>query len=301
MRKILKLITAAATVFAVLFASVISFSAETYYNYDNYLYRDVDYYADTIAFCGSTDNADALVIPDQIGVKTVVEIDEYAFYNNNVIKEIDLSQTEHLYKIGTAAFRGCSELETLEIPGTVRYLAEFMLTDCTSLKTLLIETTSTIIPDEMCNRCSALETFEVPESVNRICRYAFGSCTSLNYVKIPRGVTEIDPSAFYDCPNLTLGVYYGSYAQQYAIDNNIPYTLLDGVQLGDVDGINGVNINDVTAIQSYLAELNVLEGIYLHAADVNQDEVVDISDATAIQMYLAGYNLPYPIGEVMTQ
>ena len=90
-------------------------------------------------------------------------------------------------------------------------------------------------------------------------------------------------------------------AHKYALENNINYTLLDGVKLGDANGDGSVNINDVTTIQRHLAELETLEGIYLHAADANQDGTVDIVDATAIQMYLAEYEMDYPIGEVMTQ
>ena len=61
------------------------------------------------------------------------------------------------------------------------------------------------------------------------------------------------------------------------------------------------NINDVTAIQRYLAELEALEGVCFEAADVNQDGTVDIADATALQRYLAEYEMEYPIGELMTQ
>ena len=71
--------------------------------------------------------------------------------------------------------------------------------------------------------------------------------------------------------------------------------------LGDVDGVDNVNINDVTAIQSHLAEINTVEGVFLLAADANQDDIVDISDATAIQMKLAEYVLPYPIGQYVTK
>ena len=78
-------------------------------------------------------------------------------------------------------------------------------------------------------------------------------------------------------------------------------TALDEVKLGDANGDGSVNINDVTQIQRHLAELESLEGIYLHAADANQDGTLDISDATTLQMYLAKYDIPYPIGEVMTQ
>ena len=70
---------------------------------------------------------------------------------------------------------------------------------------------------------------------------------------------------------------------------------------GDADGDGRVNVQDVTAIQSHLAELKTVEGIYLRAADANQDDIVDISDATAIQMKLAEYELPYPIGQYITK
>ena len=100
---------------------------------------------------------------------------------------------------------------------------------------------------------------------------------------------------------ITLGVWYDSYVYNFAVDNKISYILLDGVKLGDVNGDGHVNINDVTTIQRYLAELETLEGIYLHAADANQDGTLDISDATTLQMYLAEYNIPYPISEIMTQ
>ena len=118
---------------------------------------------------------------------------------------------------------------------------------------------------------------------------------------MPDTLNSIAANAFDSDENLTLGVWYDSYAYQYAKDNNISYVLLDGAKLGETDGDGSVNINDVTSIQRHLAELETLEGVYLHAADANQDGTVDIADATIIQMYLAEYEMKYPIGEVMTQ
>lgn len=276
-------------------------SAKTYYILDAYRYCDVDFNSNTIAYCGTTTETESIVIPDKIGTKTVVQIDNYVFENNTVIKSIDMSQTEHLTAIGTGAFYGCNQLEALIVPDSVQYLSEFMLQNCTALKTLEISAGPMIIPVEMCNGCSSLESFSVPETVTKIRRYAFGSCTSLNYVTIPTGVTEIDPSAFYNCPNLTLGVWYGSYGYEYAKERNIPYTLLDNVKLCDTDGDGAVNINDVTALQRCLAELEELDAIHLHAADVNRDGAADITDATVLQEYLAEYDVPYPIGEIITQ
>ena len=61
---------------------------------------------------------------------------------------------------------------------------------------------------------------------------------------------------------------------------------------------NYVNINDVTIIQRYLAELETLDNKY--ASDANRDGLIDISDATVIQMYLAEYIVLYPVGEMIT-
>ncbi|MBQ3418469.1 MAG: starch-binding protein [Ruminococcus sp.] len=53
----------------------------------------------------------------------------------------------------------------------------------------------------------------------------------------------------------------------------------------DLDGI--VSIIDATAIQKYLANLKVLFGRGLRAADCDQDGVVSVIDATKVQRYLA--------------
>ena len=68
---------------------------------------------------------------------------------------------------------------------------------------------------------------------------------------------------------------------------------------GDANGDGIVNINDVTAIQRHLAELEAFKSKQINAADVN-GEGLDISDATAIQMYLAEYDDPYKIGTTVT-
>lgn len=301
MKTIVKTTIAFVIAVSVLASTVLLCSAETYYVYNNLKYRDVDFTANTIAFCGSTDEAEQLMVPDKIGVKTVVEIDSYAFYNNTTLKEIDFSATQHLVKIGASAFYGCSSLQSVVIPETVEYLSDFTFTECSSLKSLVMNNSPKIIPEEMCNYCASLDSCILPESVEEISRFAFANCSALSYVEIPKGVEKIAKSAFRNDPNLTLGVYYGSVGYEYAIEMDIPYVLLDGAILGDANGDGSVNINDVTTIQRYLAEMDTLEGIFLHAADVNQDGKVDIEDATAIQMYLAEYEMVYPISEIVTQ
>ena len=67
-------------------------------------------------------------------------------------------------------------------------------------------------------------------------KFAFANCPSLTYMELSPYITSIAASAFLNDPDLTLGVWYGSYGYEYAIAQNIPYVLLDGVKLGDVGG-----------------------------------------------------------------
>lgn len=62
----------------------------------------------------------------------------------------------------------------------------------------------------------------------------------------------------------------------------------DTPKKGDVNGDGKVNIDDVTLIQKYLANMADLDSIQLKAADLNGDENANIDDVTMIQKFLAG-------------
>jgi len=51
---------------------------------------------------------------------------------------------------------------------------------------------------------------------------AFSGCETLSNVTIPSSVTHIVYDAFYGCKSLTIHTQKGSYAEQYALENNIP-------------------------------------------------------------------------------
>lgn len=56
--------------------------------------------------------------------------------------------------------------------------------------------------------------------------------------------------------------------------------------IGDADGNGTINIDDVTCIQKYCAELSV-DYIDFELANINKDDSIDIQDATLIQKHLA--------------
>lgn len=280
--------------------SVFQVFSATIYIVDGYSYNILT--NTTIAICGWDNSSPELIIPDQIAGRRVTAIANEALCGNEEITSIDFSNTTQLTTIGYDAFSGCSALQgEIVIPETVTSIGRGAFRSCPLLESADIRAKVSNISEQAFYGCSELTSVKLSDSVTVIEKYAFADCPKLTSVEIPATVETIYKTSFKNDHNLTLGVWYGTAGYDYAVAQNIPFVILDGVKLGDTDGDGCVNINDVTHIQRHLAELESLEGIYLHVADANQDGTLDISDATTLQMYLAEYDIPYPIDEIMTQ
>ena len=84
--------------------------------------------------------------------------------------------------------------------------------------------------------CDSLENILIPNSVTSIGICAFWGCDSLKSILIPNSVIRIDRGAFCFCVNLTIECHPGSYAEIYAIDNNIKYKLIESEMCESVSG-----------------------------------------------------------------
>ena len=73
--------------------------------------------------------------------------------------------------------------------------------------------------------CDSLEFVQIPESVEIIGDRAFVNDKNLVSLKVPSSVKYIGEYAFANCDNLTLEVEKNSYAEKYAIDNEIKYII----------------------------------------------------------------------------
>lgn len=58
---------------------------------------------------------------------------------------------------------------------------------------------------------------------------------------------------------------------------------------GDVNGNEAVNVEDVSAVQKHMADVESIVGDYLVLGDVNGDGRLNISDATFLQRYAANF------------
>lgn len=273
--------------------------ADTIYNYSGYSYTIINNYS--VSLCGWDNSSPELKVPAVINARNVTDISNRAFMGNSGITSVDFSQAKNLSRIGLYAFKDCSGLSGgLDIPATVTTLENAAFEGCSSITSVTINADVTAILAQCFNKCSSLTSAVIPEYIESIGNYAFANCPELTYLELSRSVTSIANSSFNNDANLTLGVYYGSYAHEYAVNKGISYRLLDGVKLGDVNGDGDIDVNDVTLIQKHIAGLSTLEGIYLYAADTNLDKDVDIIDATVTQKHIAGYDIPYPVGETIT-
>lgn len=281
--KLITIIVAVITLTAV-FTS--QFRAETIYTNNGYSYTDLE--DNKISLCGWDNRSPDLVVPDSIGKYYFAAISDFALRGNTIITSLDITQPTNLKKIGIYAFAGCENLSgEVIIPLRVTDIGMCAFENCFALESVKLYSNIKTVASQCFNNCSSLRNVELPSGLEKIDNLAFAGCVSLNHIKIPRTVKEISSSAFKGDSNLIIDCYYGSYAYEYAKQNNITFKLLDDVKLGDTD-LNGViNINDATMVQMDDVQLITLNDLEKKAADVNRDGEITIRDATLIQMYLA--------------
>ncbi|MED9970560.1 MAG: leucine-rich repeat protein [Ruminococcus sp.] len=247
---------------------------------------------------------------------TNTTVEEYAFMNCDSLETVYIP--ENVVSFGDRVFADCTGLKTVAMLSDITAMPDNIFSGCVSLENLTVSESIKEFGYGCFNGCSSLtnldfaangvmlqsyafngtgaESVVLSDSLIAIPDYAFTNCLSLRSVTIPESVILIQPNAF-DWENITIRCYEGSYAHNFAAENNIPYELIEDVMLGDVNGDNRVNINDVTAIQRYIARIESLDASSLFAADTDQDGNIIITDATTIQIFIAGRSVPYPIGE----
>lgn len=229
-----------------------------------------------------------------------VEITEWTGGNRRakVPSEID---GKPVISIGIRAFSD-SYMPTVEIPDTVRAIGEYAFEDCDEIEEVTLPEGITDIPRGAFSGCYELRTVYIPSTVTKIGDYAFHDCTHLSSITIPEGVTAIGMEAFTGVENMKeliipesvtdiyngaiearafwmhegkVKVKSGSYAEEWVIENNIPY---------ETNGFN-VQITPSPAAACYRA------GKYSSVLTINDsamtlEVLVDTDRVKAVRLYM---------------
>ena len=294
MKKTKKLLSLIVVFVLLISVSVVSFSADTIYIVNGYSYSIVN--NTSISLVDWDHEQPNLSVPDMLANRYFISVANWAFENDTDLKSVDLSQAEHLNRIGMYAFSGCTEIEgDLVIPQSVTRIGEHAFDNCNKLETLDYNG-SADVPEYCFYNCSSLKSVSIAEGAKSISYFAFANCSNLEYAEIPQSVTSIAISAFRNDDNLVLGVYKDTYALQYAEDNKIDHIILDGDKTGDVNGDGVVDILDATEIQKYAAESTDFTDEQFELGDINKDGYCDVIDALLVQKSVIGaYELPQNI------
>ncbi len=113
--------------------------------------------------------------------------------------------------LSTSSFGSLTNLTTITLPSTLRYIPLTSFEGCTYLTNVFIPTTSnlTTIEPYAFKNCSFLTSFFIPNSLHRITFEMFKGCTSLasiTYGDNP-GIISIDESAFYNTTRALTSIF----------------------------------------------------------------------------------------------
>lgn len=105
--------------------------------------------------------------------------------------------------IGENAFRNCTAITSVTIPGSVESVKKSAFEKCTSLATINFDQNSANLKEirGFAFQETAVTTVTIPESVKSIYSGAFESCPNLTTVKLPNEMEGL--GSFAHCPKLT--------------------------------------------------------------------------------------------------
>ena len=133
-------------------------------------------------------------------------IDGYLFYNNKLLKTLDLSSCAYNLYFKEHAFDG-SAIETIKLYGGFSiHLMEYALANTSNLKSLIDFKLGVFSNTEYAFSNSAVETVEITEAKAtspKIAKSMFEGCKNLKTISYPDSIVSLEDKAFKGCSSLT--------------------------------------------------------------------------------------------------
>ena len=105
-------------------------------------------------------------------------------------------------QIGDKAFKGCSGLDSIDIPYGVKSIGMDAFSECVNFSSVVVPNTVTRIREGAFELCRNLVSITLSDSLETIEDYTFQGCYSLKSIIIPNSVTKVNEGAFVQCRNL---------------------------------------------------------------------------------------------------
>lgn len=138
-------------------------------------------------------------------------------------KLTDVTINEGVNQIKQFAFEECENLEKVSIPTSMKLIDCWAFIGCKKLTNVVIPSNVEKVGISAFSGCKGLVSVIICEGVREIGDWAFTECKNLTGISIPASTVSIGKEVFNGCPNLTIHTSAGSYAEQYAKENNIPF------------------------------------------------------------------------------
>lgn len=135
-------------------------------------------------------------------------------------------------RISPDACREQNKLEQVVIDDGIVNIGQAAFFRCFHLKSVTLGRGLRFIEANAFNSCVRLENICIPEGSIHIGDRAFYDCYALESVTIPASVGFIGEDVFTNCQKLTLYLEKGSYAEEYAKENNLKYEYISSQQEG---------------------------------------------------------------------
>ena len=103
--------------------------------------------------------------------------------------------------IGVSAFRGCTNLSTLNLNEGVSNIGSSAFRDCTALTSITLPSTVISIQNDAFRDCTNLSTVNLNEGLDTA--GGFQGCTALTSITLPSTCTKFSNDAFRGCTNLS--------------------------------------------------------------------------------------------------
>ncbi len=155
---------------------------------------------------------------------SIEKIEDSAFDSCMNLKTVTFAPESKLKYIGMNSFFYNLALENFDIPSSVTFIDANAFAMCENLTSVVIPDGIIDISSGMFSDCTSLSSVQLPDTLLSISNNAFRWCPALTSITVPSSVTIMGDNVF--DTTTTVNCYSGTFAEEYAIENSLTYSLL---------------------------------------------------------------------------